>query len=52
MKTVAIFPVEFGTVKELGYGYLPMNMTEFNWPAPLFHALILTAAEATKRIEK
>lgn len=51
MKTIAIFPVEFVTMRGLGLGYVATNVGSFRWPEPLSGVVSLTADDATQRYE-
>lgn len=48
MKSIAIFPVTFARVEDLGGDYVPMNLTEFFWPKPLGEETRKRAEEASQ----
>ena len=52
MKTIAIFPVTFARVEEIGGDYVAMNMTEFHWPMAFGWAASTTADQASKIFRK
>lgn len=52
MQAVAIFPVTFARVEDLGGDYVPMNMTEFRWPRPFAEALVAVSVVATRKFLK
>ena len=52
MKAVAIFPVTFTRVEDLGGEYVAMNLTEFNWPRSVGLIVTTTAFQATQIFRK